>query len=297
MAFDYYFVSVTGKYSEELLLKLNANCLLSYLIDKNLLVKFIDHKRSGRWSGKLLVDNGAYTVWKKAGIIDINQYLEFLNSNIDYIDYAISLDKIPGHYQSVKRYPDIICAAEETYKNYLYMREKISDPKKLLPVFHQDEPFEYLQRYLEFDDITYICIAAHDMSTRNDWYRDCFTLIQNSKHPNIKVHCLGNSLPDIVEYFPFTSIDASSWKLIGATGNIITSYGNIYVGTAEAMQSLPNSVIDEIRSVCEKCGIERIEDLAETYSSRALYIMYELYNRSKNTEVTNRKIHEQRRLF
>ena len=297
MAFDYYFTSVTGKYSEELLLKLNANCLASYLIDKNLLDKFISHKKNGTWSGKLLVDNGAYTVWKKGGEIDLNLYLEFLNDNIDYIDYAVALDKIPGRYQMPKKHSDIIEAAEETYKNYMYMRSCIKCPNKLLPAFHQDEPFEYLQRYLDLDDIEYICIAAHDMNTRNDWYRECFAIIQRSKHPDIKVHCLGNSTPDIVKMFPFTSIDASSWKLMGATGNILTDRGLIYVGTKYAIDKLPDIVKTELQNKCTVIGIDNLYELAEKYSARALFIMYELYYQSQNTQTVVKKIRTNRRLF
>lgn len=297
MAFDYYFVSVTGKYSEDLLLKLNANALLSYLIDKKLLDKFLVHKRNGTWSGKLFVDNGAYTVWKQGGTIDINNYLQFLNDNIEYIDLAVSLDKIPGGYRKVKTFKDIINAAEETYNNYLYMRTRIKDLKKLVPAFHQDEPFEYLERYLEFEDIDYICIAAHDMSTRYDWYERCFQIIKNSKHPDIKVHCLGNSIPDVVNHFPFASIDASSWKLMGATGNIITSFGQVYVGTEYAIKSLPDNMLNEIRDTCSKCGVDDIYNLAKEYSARALYIMYELYNRSQVMKVNNREFKKQRRLF
>ena len=297
MAFDYYFVSVTGQYSEDLLVRLNANCLLSYLIDKHLIKKFLIRKKSGEWKGKLLIDNGAYTVWKKGGVIDIDEYLSFLNENIEYINYAISLDKIPGMYQKQKVYSDIVNAAEETYSNYIYMKERIKDPNKLLPVFHQDEPFEYLERYLEFDDIEYICIAAHDMNTRHDWYRDCFSIIKHSKHPNIKVHCLGNSLPEIVDYFPFTSIDASSWKLMGATGNILTSSGIVYVGTQHAIDTLPEKVKNEIISRCKECGVECINELAEKYSSRALYIMYQLHSISLNANVTQREFNEQMRLF
>ena len=295
--FDYYFVSVTGKYSENLLLKLNANCLLSYLVDKRLLDKFIEHKKLGRWSGKLLVDNGAYTVWKKEGIIDIDKYLSFLNDNIDYIDLAIALDKIPGHYQHTKSYKDIIDAAEETYNNYLYMRDRIKDPNKLIPAFHQDEPFEYLERYLELDSVNYLCIAAHDMNTRYDWYNECFAVIKNSSKPDIKVHCLGNSIPDIVQDFPFTSIDASSWKLIGATGNIITSYGQVYVGTKYAIDTLPKNVLDEVMSKCIEYGIDDIYSLSEQYSSRAVYIMYELYHKSLTVNKTDREFKRKRRLF
>jgi len=297
MAFDYYFVSVTGKYSEDLLIKLNANCLLSYLIDRKLIEKFISYKKSGIWSGKLLVDNGAYTVWKQGGVINRDEYLDFLNNNIDYIDYAISLDKIPGRYQHPKSYQDIIEAAEETYDNFLYMRDNIKDKSKLIPAFHQDEPFTYLERYVNIESVNYVCIAAHDMGTRYNWYDKCFHTIHNSNNPTVKVHCLGNSIPDIVKYFPFTSIDASSWKLIGATGNIITSYGQLYVGTESAIKNLPENVLSEIKSKCLLCGIDNINDLATLYSARAVYIMYELYTRSTTTPVTNQKFNTRRSLF
>lgn len=297
MAFDYYFVSVTGKYSEDLLLKLNANCLLSYYVDSKLIEKFIEHKKKNRWSGKLIIDNGAYTVWKQGGVIDREAYLNFLNENLDYIDYAISLDKIPGRHTQPITYSDIITAANETYNNFLYMRDNIRDKKKLLPVFHQREPFKYLKQFLDFDDIDYICIAAHDMDARYDWYERVFSTIQNSKHPKIKVHCLGNSIPDVVKYFPFTSMDATSWKLIGATGSIITSYGQVYVGTKYAIDSLPDNVLAEIRSVCRACDIEDIYLLADQYSERAKYIMYELFHQSQNVSTIDRKFKNFRRLF
>lgn len=297
MAFDYYFVSVTGSYSEDLLIKLGANCLLSYYVDSRLIEKFIAHKRNGTWSGKLMIDNGAFTVWKQGGEVNREEYLNFLNKNLDYIDYAISLDKIPGRHGQQVTASDIVNAANETYNNFLYMREHIKDTKKLLPVFHQREPFKYLEQFLDFDDIDYICIAAHDMNIRYDWYEKVFATIQSSKHPNINVHGLGNSIPDVVRHFPFTSIDATSWKLVGATGSVITSYGQVYVGTRSSIDALPSSVLDEIKYVCSMCDIDDVYLLASQYSARAKYIMYELFNQSRNVSTVNRKFKKIRRLF
>lgn len=282
MAFDFYFVSVLTAKDKDFALSLNVNSLVSYYY-KDQLLKLLSLKKAGSWKGKLMVDNGAYSYWKRGGTVDIDEYLDFINDNIDYINYAVALDKIPGTYGVPNVYSDVIEAADITYSNFMYMWNRIKDRSKLMPVFHQDEPFEYLEKYLDIEGLEYICIASHGMSDKFSWYLDCFRTIQSSNNPNIKTHCLGATLNGDLNKLSFSSADASTWVFACMSGCVITSVGRIYVGSVKAIDNLKDyPVFGEVQQVCDSIGIDNVYDLAEELSARQKYTIYELFTHSIN---------------
>lgn len=276
MACDFYFVSILTSCNKEFALSLNVNSLASYFYKAQTL-KLLECKKSGAWSGKLLIDNGAYSFWKRGGELDINEYINFLNENNDYIDYAIALDKIPGTYGVPNKYSDVIDSANATYDNFIYMREHMLDKSKLLPVFHQDESFDYLYKYLSMEDVNYICIAPHGMGDKYKWYADCFAIIKKLR-PDIKVHCLGATLTATMKQFPFTSMDASTWVFACMSGCVITSIGRVYVGSVDAINELSKyPIMEEIQEVCDIIGIDDIYKLSTELQARQMYTIYELF--------------------
>lgn len=294
MAFDYYFAGATVPRLEQCIIEVGANVLKSFYTDKTLLNRWFEHKRNG-WSGKLMIDNGEFSMHRSGGSIDIDEYIQYLNDNDDYIDYAVALDKIPGIWGSPHTREDIDRASEITYQNYLYMRERCKSPNKLLPVFHQEERMSALERLLELDGVEYICISGRKDLTRDlrkGFYARCFDVISRSKNPNIKVHCLGSgTLSDMID-FPFYSSDSTSCNMVAANGNIFVNDTTLYVG--DGGKALLDDEVKIVKSICNLCGID-FESLG-AYQDRAIINYKYMYAKSREVSYINRNL-KLRRLF
>lgn len=293
MAFDFYFAGTQCTEADDLIQKLNANVLKSYVNDKKEILKWFERKRNG-WKGKLMIDNGEFTFHRKGGSLNIDEYIQWLNDNDECIDYAIALDKIPGRWGHVKTREEIAQAPEQTWNNYCYMYERVKSPKKLLPVFHQYDNFKWLEQILTSGMPEYICLSGNKELTnkqREDWYETCYSYIYKL-NPNVKVHCLGSATLQNAERFPFTSMDATSWIMTGANGSILTDVGVVYVGTAIKLSDIERQAVEKIVS---KYGLT-VDDVITNYKARMVVNVNYLYEKSLATEFKNKRS-TNRRLF
>lgn len=293
MAFDFYFAGSQCDESTQLIRELNGNVLKSFVNDKKSIEMWFEYRRQG-WHGKLMIDNGAFTFYRQGGSLDIDKYIAWLNENDEYIDYAVALDDIPGKWREGHTAEEVKVSAEKTWNNYLYMKEHTKSPQKLLPVFHMGEHFDNLKRYLECEDLEYMCISAlKDITNkqREEWYSKCYSFIYKMR-PDIKVHCLGSATLQNAEKFPFTSMDATSWIMTGANGNIFTDNGVIYVGNRRILTDEETSILE---NMLKEYGIT-VEQVCTDYRYRMLANVHYLYKKSRTTEFKNNRL-TVRRLF
>ena len=123
-----------------------------YLRDKNALRLFSQvNERSGiqlwkDWgcSENLFIDSGAFSVAHAGKTVDIDAYINYINSNPD-IPIFVELDEIPF---PVLNSTTAKQCSEGSWKNYLYMKERVTSPCYLLPLYHFGEPKEALNRIL-----------------------------------------------------------------------------------------------------------------------------------------------------
>lgn len=280
MAFDFYFAGSQAPETEELMAKLNANVLKSYVNDQNAIKRFFEFKKQG-WKGKLLIDSGAFTVHRKGGELDLDTYIKWLNDNDEYIDYAIEIDHIPGKWGQPRTKEEVLKAPEISYNNYVYMCSKLNSPHKLLPVFHQYENFKWLVKLLETSNCDYICLSGNKEITnkqREEWYAECYYYINKIK-PGVKVHCLGSATIQNAEKFPFTSMDATSWIMTGANGGILTDNGVVYIGDNAR---LIKREVETLEKMLEKYGFT-LEQARKDYKVRMLVNIHYLYEKSNKT--------------
>lgn len=306
MAFDFYFAGSQCQETTDLIRDLNANVLKSYVNDMRTIKKWFEYKKQG-WKGNLIIDNGAFTVHKKGGEINIDEYIQWLNENDEFIDYAIALDHIPGIRGKEKTQEEVAYAPVKTWENYMYMVEKCKSPQKLLPVFHQPENFKYLQQILDFridgEPVRYMCISGNKELTkkqREDWYCEVYDFIKKSSNPNIKTHILGSATISDAENFPCTSMDASSWIMTGANGSIFTDRGNILISSAntkspENIIHADKTTIEYVEQYCRDCGYE-LKDAQDDYKIRMLINIKYLYRRSTQCKYVGRNF-VKKRLF
>lgn len=306
MAFDFYFAGSQCQETTDLIRDLNANVLKSFVNDMSSILKWFDYRKQG-WKGKFLIDNGAFTVHRQGGELDIDRYIGWLNDNDEYIDYAIALDHIPGVWGRKRTYQELREAPIKTWENYLYMIERCKSPNKLLPVFHQGEDYKYLEQIINHkingEYVQYICISGNKELTnkqREDFYLKCFDIIKKSNNPNVKTHCLGSATMSNAVKFPFTSMDATSWIMTGANGGIFTDMGVVKISKESYLDkdnivNIPEDAAKKIEFYCAEHGIQ-LEQAKESYRYRMLLNIHYLYEKSQVTSYDGRSL-KSNRLF
>lgn len=197
----YFFSSPSGGLLMDLFEELEIkNFLLSYAVDG---------KHHDKFNGNIIIDSGAFTVWNrgnKTGVYDkisLQDYYEFIK-DLEAPKYnCISLDVIPktgGGKINIDK------ACEESYENYIALREKKSN---IMPVFHYGDDFKWLKKYMEAAE--YIGISpANDTSefVKREWMKSVYRIIDH----RWKTHALGYSSLGGMLMFPFYSIDSISYK-------------------------------------------------------------------------------------
>lgn len=292
MAIDFYFAGTQNKKCYELIESLNANVLKSYANDKKDLEYWYERRKAG-WQGKLLVDSGAFSVHKSGAHVDVEAYIEYLNTYEEYITFYIQLDHIPGVWGQPRTPEMTLESCNKSWENFQYMYSKLKNPKKLCPVYHMGESLEALDRIIDSDyEFECICIScSKDIQSNQhfDWYNKCIEKIRN-KRPNIKIHLLGVGKPKLNEYLDMTSMDATNWIMTGVNGSILTPFGIYCISdrqkkSVDCALNMPKAALEKLENYCKEQGYT-LQEASEDYTVRlAINIKY-LYNLSQEVQYT-----------
>jgi hypothetical protein len=277
MSFDLYFAGSQNQECEDWMLNNGCCRLQSQLNDRKNIQYWVDNE----FSGKLFIDSGAYTAYTRQVTVDVDEYINYVNS----IDHKLALfaqvDKIPGSHGQPKTKEQIQEAPEISWQNYLYMRERVKSPDKLLPIFHRREDWKYLEQMLEttFDGkhIPYIGIAATTDSSvkeKQEWFDKVFQIIKHSSNPNVKTHAFGMTSLRLLENYPFTSADSTSWIMTGANGSIRTPFGVVVVSENVMdknthVQNMSSDAAKNLNDYLTSIGLS-LEEVATDYKKRML---------------------------
>lgn len=228
-----YFAGSSHTLSSQWIIENNLNRLLSQEINRTEIDKITKLRKDGSYTGHILIDSGAFTAHRQGIEIDVDEYIDYINSISEYIDVYAQVDKIPGEFGKPKTQEQLLSAPQESWDNYLYMRPKMKEPDKLMPIYHQGESVKWLENMLEatFDGkhIPYIGISpANDKSQaeKNRFIDTCFSIIRKSSNPNVQTHAYGMTNLSTLSKYPFTSADSTSWALTAVNGSIMTPWGN-----------------------------------------------------------------------
>lgn len=232
LPFDLYFA---GSYScDDEMIRLKTNRLQSQLNDKTNILKLIDKG----FAGKLFIDSGAFSAHTKGKIVDVDKYIDFLNEIDDKVYICAQVDTIPGEFKKPKTEQQLKEAPKLSWENYLYMKDKVKNKDKLLPIYHQGEDEYWLKNMLEYTEngqhIPYIGISpANDLSNdkKEIFIKKCFNIISKSSHPNVKTHAFGMTKLQFLEKYPFYSADSTTWHMQGIYGGLFTPYGFMQFST------------------------------------------------------------------
>ena len=292
--FHLYFAGSHSKISSRALACGGAHRLCSQLLDRKAISEWIVSIKEGEAQGRLMIDSGAHTAFYTGEDIDVDEYVEYLNTIDEYVDLYVQVDKVPGSAKEGRVLQDFEDAPKRDWENYLYMREKVKSPEKLMPVFHIGEDYKWLSNMLEWkgpngERVGYIGIAPRQedpWSHKIKFIDRCFDVIKKSSNPNVKTHALGMTKLSVLESYPFTSADSTSWIRTAAMGSIMTPIGTVAISskappTSKHYLALPKEGRKVIDEYVGKFGLTP-EILMEDYNARAVLNIYYLLEWARN---------------
>lgn len=275
MGFNLYFAGQQAKEVDEYLQSRNALRLFSQVNER----KGIQDWQADGYADRLFIDSGAFSVAHNGKTVDIDVYIDYINSNPD-IPIFVELDVIPFPVLNTVTAKE---CCEASWQNYLYMKERVTSPCFLLPLYHFGEPKDALKRILNTEVNgklpEYIGIGGrHGVSTelQDKYFHEIFAIIQKSDNPKVKVHAFGMTVLKLLEKFPFYSADSTTWLQLGINGNINTkAYGILNVSErGKFNKDNVNSFSDELREKVEaelKQYGYTLEQVSTDYKARLKY--------------------------
>lgn len=152
----------------------------------------------------IMLDSGAFSVWKKGKEINIYDYIEYIKKN--NIDIYFNLD--------------VIGNTEDTMKNQKTMEEHGLNP---IPVFHYGEDFTHLKSLVEsgYEYIGLGGTVGKSIPKRMEFFDKCFEL-----YPNVGFHGLGVTSKLLLDRYNWKSVDSTTWLVPFKNGKEITIEGN-----------------------------------------------------------------------
>jgi hypothetical protein len=231
--------------------------------------RYVDEMRADK--AQVFLDSGAFSA-KSLGVdIDIDGYCDYIIRNRDILrveDGVYMASVLDGIGDPLK-----------TWQNQLYMESKGAIP---LPCFHFGEDERYLEWYVE--RYPYITIGGMVRTSAKDvmqWLDRIWNkyLVDGSGRAKLKVHAFGVTTVDLMDRYPWHSVDSSSWIQATAFGSIYTcKYGPIAVSSKSPSRHEPGRHLstltqierEEVMSMLEKDGFN-YDRLSTIYQSRAAY--------------------------
>lgn len=183
----------------------------------------------------MLLDSGVFSTWTLGDEVDIDAYAEYIRQGIidNAFTAAVGVDVIPGEYGRVPTEKEVIASSEQGWNNFMTLVEDKGLPAdKIVHVFHQGEPFSWLEKLMAYNDKLiaegkeglYIGLSpANDRTTKQKilWLERCMPFITaKDGSARVKWHGFGVTSFDILRRYPWYTADSTSWMRPGAYGQI-----------------------------------------------------------------------------
>ncbi len=231
MSFDLYFAGIQALELDEYLSSKNAYRLFSYADKPKKRLQMFNDCQS-----KIFMDSGAFGVAHSGKQITLDEYINFINETPRVTLFAC-LDVIP--WPTLTQETAKI-SAEQSWKNYCYMIERVKPEykDKIVPVYHYGEDFKYLKQMLhgyEGYKSPYIAYGGRGGIHTKHLYSslDKFFDIIKDTRPNVKTHAFGITVLKLLESYPFTSADSTSYLQTAVNGGIFVECLNRMIKISE----------------------------------------------------------------
>lgn len=163
--------------------------------------------------GKIWMDSGAFSAYTLGKEVDLRAYCTWLKRHAKYLDHYAVLD--------------VIGSAEGTAAAQDKMEALGVDA---VPCFHYGEDPKWLRRYID-DGHPYIALGGMVPISAKDllpWLDDLWEnyLTNEDGFPVVRVHGFGLTTFDLMDRYPWYSVDSSSWLKSAHFGLILFYHGN-----------------------------------------------------------------------
>lgn len=262
-------------------------------LDRNSINEMLRYQDQGIVN-RIFIDSGAYSVHTGKATVDIDEYINYINSIDDHISAVAQVDTIPGRFQQPKSREDYVESAMKSWENFLYMYSRLKSPEKLIPVFHYGESFDALRNMLEWRDengkpLSYVGISpANDspQKIKNIYMQNVYDIIAKSSNPNVHTHLFGMTALDALSKVPAYSADSISHRLIGAYGKVlIPEFGVISVSkrtrtsrtksNMSFLDTADESALNRLEDYLSNLGVT-LQELQDSHSVRCAVTMYSI---------------------
>lgn len=225
----------------------------------------------------LIIDSGAFSVWNMGGTLDLKEYIDFLKdfeknhmSKFNEV-WFVNLDVIPGEQGKIPTPDQVEKAADDGFDNYLKMRNEGWD--NIIHVYHQGEAIPVLDRLLKTEP-KYIGISpSNDSMTvaRKTWLTESFNYIEETVG-YVKTHGFAVTSFELMNKFPWFSVDSTSWFMIGMYGKLcvpLDIYGNIILDDTTPIFDKFEVSTSAVKNAKNCCSIDSYTHIAHNNSKRA----------------------------
>lgn len=220
---------------------------------------------------KVFLDSGAFSAHTLGVTINIQDYCNYIIQNRDII-----------------RHEDNVCMASvldgigndlQTYQNQITM-ERLGAPP--LPCFHFGEDDRYLDWYVR--RYPYITIGGLVGKSNPDvikwldriWER---YLLDGSGKPRLKVHAFGVTRIELMERYPWHSVDSSSWIQYAVYGHIFfPEFGSLTASSKSPGRHDPGRHVTTLSKPEQEFVLARLQEkgftyerIADVYEARAVF--------------------------
>lgn len=220
---------------------------------------------------QVFLDSGAFSAHTLGVKIDIKDYCRYIIENRDII-----------------RHEDNVCMASvldgigddvQTWRNQLIMEELGATP---LPCFHFGEDDRFLEWYVSrYPYITIGGLVGRSNPDVIQWLDRIWEryLLDGSGKPKLKVHAFGVTRIDLMERYPWHSVDSSSWIQYAVYGHIFfPEFGSLTASSKSPGRHDFGRHVTTLTQVEQEFVLNRLQEkgfeysrIADVYEARAVF--------------------------
>jgi hypothetical protein len=171
-------------------------------------------------SKTILLDSGAFGVWRSGAEIDLVTYTEFCLEQREALFEVVALDRIPGSFGTRPTPLQVEESAKLSHANTTFMRKQGLQP---IPVYHYREDIRWLDRMVD-EGYDYIGLSSDKRMpgpAREQWPGTCFAhLCGSSPYPSVRLHGFGDASFTMLRKYPWFSVDSLSYVVTASNGSV-----------------------------------------------------------------------------
>jgi hypothetical protein len=182
---------------------------------------------------EMTLDSGAFTAWNIGQKVDVQAYADWaLERSISAPNVrCVNLDVIPGEKGRTSTRAERLQGMQDSVANADFLR---AQGLNVMEVFHQDEPWEYLDLLLERlpSKESVLCISPRNdvhNQVKLEWHRQVLAYLVNKvgKDNLPRTHGLAVTSKSILLEFPYFSADSSSFAAPLRYGRVMDTDGKM----------------------------------------------------------------------